>query len=323
MTTHPEADADDEWMSLQCVTFSLFQSSDEQRGELLLNRSISTVCPVVENTLLWLNKLRSITHFPALASFPASSSSSSSSSCTHLCHSFHVPFSLALTSMKWELGLGSSELAQHHFGVLSRTRRGERREKHLLIPFAAKGMGSLLLLPLIVILSRPAQDTGDFIPWILVCMDKQEMRSNGVECFCLSANFLSVAVHPTKKLYADKSCCIVILLLLQGIMSVCSSVLLCRLPKMLSLNKLLLWCYWYLRSWRNGNIHLYALGLWNFHVAMSLCRINNLSSGWNTANLPLPATETQLSNRFQRDNFGEFCSNVFARQFDVICLQFL
>lgn len=182
------------WMkeSVPCVTFSLFQSSDEQCGELLLNHSISTACPVVENTLLWLNKRGGASHtFPTLASFPTLSSSR-----TRLCHSFHVLFSLALTSIKWKPGLGSSELAQHRFAVWQELKRGEHREKHLLILFAAKGMGSLLLLPLIVILSRPAQDTGDFIPWIFVCMDKQEMGSNGIECFCLSANFLSAATHP-------------------------------------------------------------------------------------------------------------------------------
>ena len=43
-------------------------------------------------------------------------------------------------------------------------KNSEHRENHLLILFAAKGMGSLLLLSLIVILSRPAQNTGDFIP---------------------------------------------------------------------------------------------------------------------------------------------------------------
>ncbi|TNN66246.1 hypothetical protein EYF80_023480 [Liparis tanakae] len=52
-------------------------------------------------------------------------------------------------SMKCSLVLGSSKLAQHHFAVFTRTLRGERGEKHLLILFAAKGMGSLLLLPLI------------------------------------------------------------------------------------------------------------------------------------------------------------------------------
>lgn len=52
------------WMkeSTLCVTFSPFQSLDERCGELLLNHDISTACPVVENTLLWLNKPKSITH---------------------------------------------------------------------------------------------------------------------------------------------------------------------------------------------------------------------------------------------------------------------
>ncbi len=133
------------WMkeSILCVTFSLFQTSDEQCGELLLNYSISAACPVVENTLLWLNKGGGASHtFPTLASFPTLSSS-----CTRLCHSFHVLFSLALTSIKWKPGLGSSELAQHHFAVLTRTQERRAQGETFTYSVCSKRDGLLAFAP--------------------------------------------------------------------------------------------------------------------------------------------------------------------------------
>lgn len=53
----------------------------------------------------------------------------------------------------------------------------EQREERLLILFAAKRTASLLLLPLIVILCRPAQDTGDPAPSVLLGMEKQQQES--------------------------------------------------------------------------------------------------------------------------------------------------
>lgn len=53
----------------------------------------------------------------------------------------------------------------------------EQREERLLILFAAKRTASLLLLPLIVILCRPAQDTGDPAPSVLLWMEKQQQES--------------------------------------------------------------------------------------------------------------------------------------------------
>lgn len=90
-------------------------------------------------------------------------------------------FLLDSTSMKWKRSSGSSWLARHRVTVLNQ--RGDWKEKHLLILFAAKGMGSLLCLPLIVILSRPAQDTGDFSPRIFFQMDKHEKGSNCFQAF--------------------------------------------------------------------------------------------------------------------------------------------
>lgn len=95
------------------VTFSLLPSSDEQCRELLLL--------VVENTLLRLNKLRS-SYLIGHTHIFYSSLTSSSFSCTCFCHSCHALFSLARTFIKWKQSLRSSELAQHHFAVLTRTR---------------------------------------------------------------------------------------------------------------------------------------------------------------------------------------------------------
>lgn len=85
--------------------------------------------------------------------------------------------------------MGSSELAQHGFAVFAvftRPQREERREIYLLILFAAKELGASLLLPLIVVLSRPVLVTGDFFfPRILVWKHKQEMGLSDVEWFFL------------------------------------------------------------------------------------------------------------------------------------------
>ena len=137
-SVHPEADADDERVTrLPALLFSLSLSLSRQRsrgggGGYSSHHSSSAACPVVENTLLWLDKTGSISHthththtvraFPTLASFPALPSSS----CTHLCHSFHALFSLG-PDIKWKPGSGCAELAPHHFAALTRTRsaRGE------------------------------------------------------------------------------------------------------------------------------------------------------------------------------------------------------
>lgn len=185
MTVHPKADTDDEWMSQLFVAFPLFLSSDEQSRELLLHYSISTVCPAVENTLLWLNKLRSIRH--------TSHSRFISYSFFFLCSSLSQS-SCSLFIMHRHPGLGSSERVQQ---TLCRLDKWSKRRNIYSFCLQQRGWAPCSALPLIVILSRPAQDTGDFIPWIFVCMDKQEMGSNAVQCFCLSANFLSASLHPT------------------------------------------------------------------------------------------------------------------------------
>lgn len=193
MTVHPKADTDDEWMSQLCVAFPLFLSSDEQSRELLLHYSISTVCPAVENTLLWLNKLRSIAHtshsrFISYSFFFLCSSLSQSSCSLFIRH--HHPQS------KSQAGIFRAGAANTLPSWQELRERSKRRNVYSFC-LQQRGWAPCSALPLIVILSRPAQDTGDFIPWIFVCMDKQEIGSNAIQCFCLSANFLSATLHPT------------------------------------------------------------------------------------------------------------------------------
>lgn len=75
------------WWMNECVTVSFTLSLS---AKLLLNHSISTVFPVVQNTLLWLNKPTHHTHSPLSLGFYILSLS-----CTCLRHSLHVLFSLA------------------------------------------------------------------------------------------------------------------------------------------------------------------------------------------------------------------------------------
>lgn len=177
------------WMneSVRCVTFSLFQCSNEQCGDLL-NHRISTACPAVENTLLWLNKPRSLAHISH------SRFISYSFFCLHLSLSyFSCCLFISPDIHKVKARLGKFRAGTAPLCYLDKNSERRVQGETFTHSVCCKGDG----LPLIVILSRPAQDTGDFIPWIFICMAKQEMWSNGIECCCLSAN-LSAAMHPTK-----------------------------------------------------------------------------------------------------------------------------
>lgn len=155
MSERPPADAHDEWRSLLCY-FLLSHSYYYTR------RSLQQAVGVAHNLAAPI-KARSHTfslHFPLC--LPQTGAFSS----------FHVVVSLVPTPMKWKIFWAGAAL----LCCLDKNLSGEQREEHLLIPFAAKRTASLLLLPLIVILCRPAQDTGDSTPWILLCMEKQQQE---------------------------------------------------------------------------------------------------------------------------------------------------